>query len=69
MIKLKKAKATEWLGNGFGTSSAEWIVQNHEHIEVRKIGGNWIAFGDGKRIAKAWDKKDLLTKLETILTK
>ena len=69
MIKLKKAKATEWLGNGFGTSSAEWIVQNHEHIEVRKIGICWTAFEGDKRITKAWDKKDLLTKLETILTK
>lgn len=68
MINLTKAKATEWMGNGFGTRTAEWVVKGHENIEVRKIGGNWIAFDDGKRIAKAWDKKDLITKLETLLT-
>jgi len=68
MINLTKAKATEWMGNGFGTRTAEWVVKGHENIEVRKIGGNWIAFDDGKRIARAWGKKDLITKLETLLT-
>ncbi len=67
MITLTKAKATEWMGNGFGTTTAEWVVKGNESIEVRKIGGNWIAFEGDKRIAKAWDKKDLLAKLETLL--
>lgn len=67
MITLTKAKATEWMGNGFGSRTAEWVVKGNESIEVRKIGGNWIAFEGDKRIAKAWDKKDLLAKLETVL--
>lgn len=67
MIKLTKAKDTEWMGNGFGTRTAEWIVKGHENIEVRKIGGNWTAFDGDKKIARAWDKKDLITKLERVL--
>jgi hypothetical protein len=67
MITLTKAKSTEWMGNGFGTRTAEWIVKGNENIAVRKIGGNWVAFDGDKRIAKAWDKKDLLTKLENLL--
>ncbi len=67
MLKLTKAKSTEWMGNGFGSRTAEWVVKGNESIEVRKIGGNWIAFEGDKRIAKAWDKKDLLVKLEKFL--
>ena len=67
MITLTKAKKTEWMGNGFGTRTAEWVVKGNENIAVRKVLGNWIAFEGDKRIARAWDKKDLLTKLENLL--
>lgn len=67
MITLTKAKSTEWMGNGFGTRTAEWVVKGNENIAVRKICGNWVAFDGDKKIAKAWGKKDLLTKLENLL--
>jgi hypothetical protein len=67
MVTLTKAKATGWIGNGFGTTSAEWVVKGHENIEIRKIGGWWVAVDGGKRIARAWDKRDLVAKLETLI--
>lgn len=42
-IKLVKKQGTEWNGNGFGTSSAVWVVKGHEHIEVLKLGSGWTA--------------------------
>ena len=34
MIKLKKAKAQSWNGNGFGTSTAQWVVAKDPSISV-----------------------------------
>ena len=69
MIKLTKTKATQWLGNGFGNYTAEWNIKGNENISIRKIGGNWVAFEENKRIAKAWNKTDLLIKLENLINK
>ena len=41
MLKLKKVKSTEWMGNGMGTATAEWVVKGHEHIEIRQLGYEW----------------------------
>lgn len=70
MLKLTKSKSTEWLGNGMGTASAEWVVKGHEHIEIRQLGYEWWAVAHGRyRIAAAFTRRDLLeilsTKLET----
>ncbi len=69
MIKLTKKKETQWLGNGFGSYNAEWHIKGNESISIRKIGGNWVAFEENKRIAKAWYKSDLLIKLENLINK
>lgn len=65
MIKLKKAKSTEWLGNGFGNSTAEWVTAKNPNIEIRQLGSNWWAFEGNKRIASGWTKAMLLKSLET----
>jgi|GEM_PF-1637003 len=73
-IKLTKTKSTEWLGNGMGTDSAEWVVKGNEHISVLKVGGRWLAKdtsirnADGftKVIARADTKHDLVLTLNRI---
>jgi len=64
MIKLKKANSAEWLGNGMGNSTADWVVAKDPEISVRKVGANWYAFKDCVRIASGWDKPMLLAALE-----
>ncbi len=66
MLKLTKSKSTEWLGNGMGTASAEWVVKGHEHVEIRQLGYEWWAIAHGRyRIAAADTKRDLLAILST----
>lgn len=63
MIKLKKAKSTEWNGNGFGTTTAEWVIKDAEHIAIRKLAGNWYAIDtsdNNRKIARGFDKAMLL---------
>ena len=83
MLKLTKLKSTEWLGNGMGTASAEWVVKGHEHIEIRQLGYEWWALDTSKkfiahllngepverstRLATADTKRDLLAILSTKL--
>lgn len=57
MVKLKKSKGTLWNGNGFGTSSAEWVVAKDPSIEVREIGSWWKAVQGGETIARGFDRK------------
>lgn len=42
-FKLKKVKATEWLGNNMGEATAEWAVVGHENYQLRKLGWRWVA--------------------------
>lgn len=78
MIKLTKTSPSSWNGNGFGTSTAEWVVVGHEHIAVRKLGINWFAVDTSadfvvggrtfdKKIAKADTKANLLLSLSAKL--
>ncbi len=64
-IKLTKTSSTEWNGNGFGTSTAQWCVKGAEHIEVFKLGNNWVAKNTTQNtvVSRAWEKSDLLIKL------
>lgn len=70
-IKLIKDQPTEWLGNGFGTATATWVVRGHEHIAVRKLGGVWKAIDTTKQtlpatvIARGDTKDQLLSALQT----
>lgn len=63
MIRLKKANATEWLGNGFGSSTADWVVAKDPSITVRKSGLSWYAYQNRQRIAAGWSRADLLDNL------
>lgn len=78
MIKLTKTNAAEWNGNGFGNSTAEWVVVGFENIAIRKLGINWFAVDTSeyailngrkvnKKIAKADTKAALLDVLATKL--
>ena len=83
MLKLTKVKSTEWLGNGMGTASAEWVVKGHEHIEIRGSVWGWVAMDTSKkfiahllngqpverstRLAEADTKRELLAILSTKL--
>ena len=62
MLKLIKAKNTEWLGNGFGSSSAEWVVKGFEHIAVRKLANRWFAIdlNNNANIASSFEKAHLV---------
>ena len=75
-ITLKKINSATWDGNGFGASTADWVVAGFEHIAVRKLAGIWFALdmsvagrsmGGKKIIAKGVTKSDLLKTLETRL--
>ena len=76
MLKLTKTKSSEWLGNGFGSDTAEWVVAGHENIAVKKLGFYWFAvdlneytmFNNrqvNKKIARSETKNGLLEILET----
>lgn len=62
MVKLTKSKGSEWQGNGFGSSAAEWVVKGAEHIAVRRLVGNWYAIdtNTNTKIARGFDKAMLL---------
>jgi len=71
MIKLTKTQEATWNGNGFGTTTADWVVVGYENIAVRKLGINWFAVDTSeyaliggrkvnKKIAKADTKSDLV---------
>lgn len=71
MIKLAKSKAVAWNGNGFGTSTADWVVKGNEHIEVYKLGWRWVAFDTSPEvnrvICRADTKSEVAQKLEAVL--
>jgi len=71
-MKLVKTTSTSWLGNGMGSSSAEWAIKGAEHIAIRQLGTRWVAIDTTKpsgtgRIASADTKAALLNKLETAM--
>ena len=40
-MQLIKETKTQWLGNGMGTSTADWVIKGEEHIKVYKVLGCW----------------------------
>jgi|TARA_R100000149_G_C5797964_1_gene86514 hypothetical protein len=66
MVKLKKIKNAQWLGNGMGTDKAQWCVKGAEHIMVYNLGCAWIAknTNDNSQICRSWEKATLLIKLQ-----
>ena len=71
MIKLTKKTDAQWNGNGFGSSTADWVVKGHEHVEVFKLGFYWIAVdtahGMNRRICRADTKNEVVEKLSAEL--
>jgi len=71
MIALTKKTAAQWNGNGFGSSTAGWVVKGHEHIEVFKLGFYWIAtdtaHGMNRKICRADTKAEVIAKLSAEL--
>ena len=47
-MQLIKESSTQWLGNGMGTTTADWVIKGAEHIKVYKV-------------STYWDVKDTLT--------
>ena len=47
-MQLVKESSTQWLGNGMGTTTADWVIKGEEHIKVYKM-------------STYWDVKDTLT--------
>ena len=79
MIKLVKKQSTQWMGTGFGSNSAEWVVKGQENIALRQLGSLWFAldtneysFVNGwkrfKKIARANTRKELLEVLSNKLS-
>ncbi len=40
-MQLIKESSTQWLGNGMGTTNADWVIKGEEHIKVYKLFGGW----------------------------
>ena len=71
MVQLKKASNPIFHGNGLGTTTAGWTVKGSEHIAVRQLGTSWVAIDttqDGAKLASAFDRQSLISKLEAILS-
>jgi hypothetical protein len=79
MIKLTKTQEATWNGNGFGTTTADWVVVGYENIAVRQLGISWFAVDTSefaiingrkvnKKIAKAETKRDLVKILTSKLS-
>lgn len=58
-MQLIKQKNTEWRGNGFGSTSAQWLVSGTD-IRVIQLGAYWYAIQGDQKIARGTTKKDLL---------
>ena len=62
MIRLTKAKSTQWNGNGMGTANAEWVVADDPTIAIRNLS-QWCAIKDGEVIATGSTRARLLSHL------
>ena len=58
-MKLIKQTSTEWHGNGFGSVSAQWLVEGTS-IRVAQLGSFWYAIQGDQKIARGATKSDLL---------
>ena len=59
IVKLKKLKSCEWLGNGMGNAAAQWAVKGAEHIHVWKGSTGWNITNTqtGESIGRWFDKR------------
>ena len=40
-MQLIKESNAQWLGNGMGTITADWVIKGAEHIKVQKVSTYW----------------------------
>ena len=59
MIKIVKTASAQWLGNGFGNSTAEWGIVEKPETRIMRTGGLWVAVGGGVRRVSAETRKEL----------
>jgi len=59
MVRIVKTAPRQWQGNGSGTSSASWGVQDRPEIRIRREAGLWIAIGAGVGRAAAESRQGL----------
>ena len=58
-VKLKKISDTEWMGNGFGTRSAEWSIVGHPGYILSGSTGDWSVWNNRRgRITTANSRND-----------
>ena len=68
MIKLTKVKSSTWNGNGFGNTSAEWVVKGQENIVIANAGIWWTAVDTdtNKRLCRGTTKRDCVEALQEV---
>ena len=68
-IRLTKAAAARWNGNGLGSAPADWLVRGHEHISVTFFAGQWAARDEraSSILMRRDTKAELLEDLTAIL--
>lgn len=68
MLKLKKIASQQWLGNGMGYSSADWVVAGHENIHVGKFGFYWLAIDTAHNMQRTIVRGDTRKEVMEMLT-
>lgn len=59
MNKIVKTASAQWLGNGFGNSTAEWGIIEKPQTRILRTGGLWVAVGGGVKRVSAKTRKEL----------
>lgn len=69
MLKLKKIKPSELIGERSGFEKSRWTVAGYENVTIREFAGMWIAHDNhtGLVIDCANTRKELVAVLETKL--
>ncbi|MEC7560736.1 MAG: hypothetical protein VX192_11785 [Pseudomonadota bacterium] len=69
MLKLKKIKSSELIGERSGFEKSRWTVAGYENVTIREFAGMWIAHDNhtGLVIDCANTRKELVAVLETKL--
>lgn len=62
-FKLKKISGTEWMGNGFGTRSAEWSIVGFDGYVLRGSTGSWSVFNPDRRRVVTGHSRDQAAEL------
>lgn len=66
MIKLKKIQSRDNADWKSGSTSAKWVVDGHENIQVYEWLGQWTAYDveTDKILIRKWEKSKLREELD-----